>query len=52
MKEYLAQFQNRLLVMIQWAWNYVTRNRSARLIVGGASGLDQPDDPPPAGSPS
>jgi NADH dehydrogenase len=29
---YLAQFQNRLLVLIQWAWNYVTWNRSARLI--------------------
>ncbi|HJT36440.1 MAG TPA: NAD(P)/FAD-dependent oxidoreductase, partial [Pirellulales bacterium] len=31
---YLAQFQNRLLVLIQWAWNYVTRSRSARLITG------------------
>ena len=30
---FLIGFQNRLLVMIQWAWNYVTRNRSARLIV-------------------
>lgn len=29
---YLAQFQNRVLVMIQWTWNYITRNRSARLI--------------------
>ena len=29
---YLVQFQNRLLVLIQWAWNYFTRNRSARLI--------------------
>jgi len=28
----LVQFQNKLLVLIQWAWNYVTRNRSARLI--------------------
>ena len=34
---YLAQFQNRLLVLIQWAWNYFTRNRSARLITGSAS---------------
>jgi NADH dehydrogenase len=31
---YLIQFQNRLLVLIQWAWNYFTRNRSARLITG------------------
>jgi NADH dehydrogenase len=28
----LIQFQNRLLVMVQWAGNYVTRNRAARLI--------------------
>ncbi len=30
---FLIGFENRLLVMVQWAWNYVTRNRSARLIV-------------------
>lgn len=30
---FLIGFQNRLLVMIQWAWNYITRNRSARLIL-------------------
>jgi NADH dehydrogenase FAD-containing subunit len=29
---YLARFENRVLVMFQWFWNYVTRNRSARLI--------------------
>ena len=28
----IVEFQNRLLVLIQWAWNYVTWNRSARLI--------------------
>ena len=32
----LVQFQNRLLVLLQWAWNYFTRNRSARLITGGS----------------
>jgi NADH dehydrogenase len=31
---FLIQFQNRLLVMMQWGWNYLTRNRSARLITG------------------
>lgn len=31
---YLAQFQNRVLVLFQWFWNYVTRNRAARLITG------------------
>ncbi len=29
---YLAGFENRVLVLVQWAWNYFTRNRSARLI--------------------
>lgn len=32
---YLAGFQNRLLVFIQWAFQYVTFNRRARLITGG-----------------
>jgi len=31
---YLAEFDNRLLVFIQWAYNYFTRNRGARLITG------------------
>ena len=30
----LTEFENRLLVLVQWAWSYSTRNRSARLIVG------------------
>jgi NADH dehydrogenase len=29
---FLIEFENRLLVMVQWAWNYFTWNRSARLI--------------------
>jgi NADH dehydrogenase len=29
---YLIEFTNRLLVIVQWGWNYITRNRSARLI--------------------
>ena len=33
----LAKFENRVLVLIQWLWNYVTRNRSARLITGATS---------------
>ena len=28
----IVRFENRVLVLIQWAWNYVTFNRSARLI--------------------
>jgi NADH dehydrogenase len=31
---FLIGFRNRLLVMIQWAWSYVTYERSARLITG------------------
>jgi NADH dehydrogenase len=30
---YLSSFRNRLLVLIQWAWSYVTFGRGARLIV-------------------
>jgi len=31
---YIVEFQNRLLVFIQWGWFYFTYNRSARLITG------------------
>ncbi|HKQ98344.1 MAG TPA: NAD(P)/FAD-dependent oxidoreductase [Candidatus Polarisedimenticolia bacterium] len=40
----LVQFENRILVFAQWAWNYFTRNRSARLITG--------DPPPPTAPPA
>jgi len=30
----LVGYQNRLLVVLQWAWNYFTHNRAARLITG------------------
>ena len=33
----LVEFENRISVLIQWAWNYITRNRSARIITN-----DQP----------
>ena len=33
---YIVEFQNRLLVLIQWAWNYLTWNRSARLITNSS----------------
>jgi NADH dehydrogenase len=36
---YLVQFQNRVLVLIQWAFSYFTRGRSARLIT------ESPKDP-------
>jgi NADH dehydrogenase len=31
---YLINFTNRILVLLQWFYNYLTRNRSARLITG------------------
>jgi NADH dehydrogenase len=31
---YLVEFDNKLLVLFQWAWNYFTRKRGARLITG------------------
>jgi NADH:ubiquinone reductase (H+-translocating) len=31
---YIVEFQNRLLVFIQWAWFYFTYDRAARLITG------------------
>lgn len=34
---YLIEFDNKLIVMIQWAWNYLTRGRGARLITGEIS---------------
>ena len=36
---YLIRFENRLLVMVQWGGNFITRNRAARLITG-----DNPSD--------
>jgi NADH:quinone reductase (non-electrogenic) len=49
---YLIGFRNRLLVMIQWAWSYLTYERGARLITGSDElpGWNQPQSksqPPP-----
>jgi NADH:ubiquinone reductase (H+-translocating) len=34
---FLIGFRNRLIVLIQWAWSYVTYERGARLITGDTS---------------
>lgn len=34
---FLIEFDNKLVVMLQWTWNYLTRNRGARLITGQES---------------
>jgi len=36
---YLIEFDNKLVVLIQWGWNYWTRKRGARLITGEQSSL-------------
>jgi NADH dehydrogenase len=47
----IVNFRNRLLVLMQWAWNYFTYDRSARLITGDAASdedlaaLEQPAAP-------
>ncbi|MDB9446854.1 NAD(P)/FAD-dependent oxidoreductase [Anabaena sp. CS-542/02] len=37
---FLIEFDTKLVVVIQWAWNYVTRNRRSRLITGREAFLD------------
>src|ERR1700691_1420852 len=32
---YLVEFDNRLLVLVEWIYDYITRKRGARLITGG-----------------
>jgi NADH dehydrogenase len=46
---YLVEFQNRMLVLLQWGWNYFTRNRSARLITGIAPATAEPNSTAPVG---
>ena len=54
----IIEFENRFLAVVQWAWNYFTRNRAARLITADASLRIMSTDPalsrknqvvPPAG---
>ena len=40
---YLARFENRVLVLWQWFFNYITRGRAARLITGEMA--HRPEDP-------
>jgi NADH dehydrogenase len=39
---FLIGFRNRVVVMFQWAWSYLTYERSARLITGEASVVSVP----------
>jgi NADH dehydrogenase len=47
---YLIGFQNRVLVMLQWAWVYLTHQRRARLIVPAHQPVAQPVSQPDAGA--
>jgi NADH:ubiquinone reductase (H+-translocating) len=61
---YIVEFENRVLVALQWAWNYFTWHRNARLITGvdrlpslvsPSAGLAPSDEGParaPAGEPA
>jgi len=42
--QYLIEFDNKVLVLIQWAWNYFTRKRGARLITGEDTKLFSDDN--------
>ena len=44
---YLSSFRNRLLVLVQWAWSYVTFGRGARLIVSREWRVHEGDGQPP-----
>ena len=43
---FLIGFQNRLVVMLQWAWSYITWQRGARLITGELGPELAPPDAP------
>jgi NADH dehydrogenase len=47
---YLVPFENRLLVLAQWMWNYFTRNRSA-LLIPERNAECSAEKGPPASSP-
>jgi NADH dehydrogenase len=49
---YLVEFDNKLVVMVQWAWNYFTRKQGTRLITGNVLPPVDPDDPEDGRSPT
>lgn len=42
---YLSGFRNRLAVLLDWAYSYMTFKRSARIITGAAPRLERPERP-------
>ena len=51
---YLVGFQNRVVVMVRWAFSFVTHGRGARLITGEAAeaGAAPREGAPPTGGPA
>jgi NADH dehydrogenase len=47
----LTGFRNRLVVLTEWAWAYVTHQRGIRLITGPIDGPGQTAPPSPSSSP-
>ncbi|HET8656679.1 MAG TPA: hypothetical protein VFL93_14250, partial [Longimicrobiaceae bacterium] len=47
---FLIGFRNRLLVLVQWAWSYLTWQRGARLITGWRGSESSPEDSSPSTS--
>ncbi len=43
----IVNFRNRVLVFLQWGWNYLTHDRSARLITGSSDEHEHADDKAP-----
>lgn len=39
---YLIEFDNKMVVLLQWGWNYFTRQRGARLITGSETIVSEP----------
>ncbi|HZQ36141.1 MAG TPA: NAD(P)/FAD-dependent oxidoreductase [Dehalococcoidia bacterium] len=39
----LIGFRNRMLVLVNWSWNYLTYDRGVRLIIGGAAAAEPPE---------
>jgi len=48
---FLIGFRNKLLVMVNWAWQWLVQARGARLITGSFSGASPPAPPAPHRSP-
>ncbi len=44
----LIGFRNRLLVLVNWSWNYLTYDRGVRLIIGGAASAEPPEQALPS----